>query len=125
MECEPTSINASTVAVNLSTGTFSFAVNSSRKLRRMQARPFSNASRYKYAAHGQHLAEGKAEVEPNSVADDFCRKTVAIVEVCIHAHILPYPTLQLTCQYHLYLALTEPKTLPSHVLILYHEGCVP
>ena len=30
-----------------------------------------------------------AEVEPNSMADDFCRKTVAIVEVCIYAHILP------------------------------------
>jgi hypothetical protein len=47
MECEPTPMNASSFAANVSMSGFSFAVNLSRKRRRMRARPVSNASRYK------------------------------------------------------------------------------
>ena len=46
IKCKPEPINASTVAVNLSTGRFSIAVNVSQKLRRMRAWAVSNASRY-------------------------------------------------------------------------------
>lgn len=48
MECESVPINASSFAVNVSPSTASFAVNLSRKSRRMRARPISNASRYTY-----------------------------------------------------------------------------
>ena len=49
IKCKPEPINASTVAVNLSTGRFSFAFNSSRERRQMRAWPVSNASRYNYS----------------------------------------------------------------------------
>ena len=43
MKCEPTFINASSFAVNVSTRAFSFAVNLSQKDRQMRARQASNA----------------------------------------------------------------------------------
>jgi len=48
MECEPKRINASSFADNVSRSIFSVAINLSSKLRWLQARLFSNASRYSY-----------------------------------------------------------------------------
>ena len=48
MECKPARLIASSFANNMSIGATSFAVIVSRKVRRLRARPVSNASRYGY-----------------------------------------------------------------------------
>ena len=69
MKCEPPPSIASSFADSVSISAPSVAVNSSRKRRRMRARPFSNASRYTY----EYIVGGKSAVD--WVVERQCVKT--------------------------------------------------
>lgn len=71
MKCEPPPSIASSFADSVSISAPSVAVNSSRKRRRMRARPFSNASRYNYLVPPAKFASLKQASElPLAVATD-------------------------------------------------------
>jgi hypothetical protein len=74
MECKHDRLNASTVTDNPGTRLRSVAVISSRKLRRLQARPVSNASRYSYASANSIIQ--LVLMSGRNGADLFCGKPI-------------------------------------------------
>ncbi len=79
MKCEPTRLNASLFAVNVSMRGFSFAVIVSQKMRQMRARPVLNASRYTYGGLDRGFLFEKLLAVKSLSTDEVGHETLKII----------------------------------------------